>query len=148
TTFTANVSTGGGQQPTFQWQLNGQDVFGATQGIWSTAGLAPYDRVNCMVTSSDPCANPTTASSDTVTVNFPSGVDEVDNSKGLHLYPNPNTGSFTIESESSIQSIEVLSSTGQKVYSSKTEAKKLEVNLPASLANGVYVLRVETDKEV
>jgi hypothetical protein len=144
-TFTANVKAGGGQNPSYQWQLNGNDVGGATQQIWSTSHLAPYDKISCMITSSDPCATPATASSDTVIVNFPSAVGGVQSaSEGMQLFPNPNNGSFKIKAEKEkLKNIVVLNSVGQTVYETKgNDSRELEITL--RVAAGVYLLQVET----
>ncbi|MEY4109734.1 MAG: hypothetical protein RLZZ46_88, partial [Bacteroidota bacterium] len=60
--FTANP-VNGGLNPTFQWQINGVDVTGATGVSFSSSALVNGDVVSVVLTSSDPCANPATTSS-------------------------------------------------------------------------------------
>ncbi|WP_276134998.1 T9SS type A sorting domain-containing protein [Polluticoccus soli] len=147
--FMANVSNGG-YKPTFQWQRNGQNVVGAIHANWSTSGLHPNDKINCIVESSDPCATPKNAYSDTMVVNFPTGIEDINKGESS-LYPNPNNGSFVVylPSAGGYVSIDVVNTVGQKVYSvPMATGTKLEVTLPASVANGAYMLKLTTNEGV
>jgi hypothetical protein len=135
----------GGYMPQFQWRKNGQDIFGAIHANWSANNLAPYDEITCHVTSSDPCAAPTQTLSNKVIINFPAVVTDVNADNGISLYPNPNSGNFTIESKKHIERVEVLNSVGQKVYTVKVGSNRINISLPATLANGVYTLSISTE---
>ncbi len=138
-----------GQNPTFQWQKNGRDVANATFRIWSTSGLAPYDKVNCIVGSSDPCAEPKIKSSDTVEVNFATGVANMEGNDGVMLYPNPNDGSFRLKIQNAkLKSLEVVNVAGQVVYQNNLAVLQSEliIDLPANVAPGLYQLRLHTNK--
>ncbi|WP_276134997.1 T9SS type A sorting domain-containing protein [Polluticoccus soli] len=150
--FMATVSNGG-YQPTFQWQRNGQNVVGAIHANWSTSGLHPNDKINCIVQSSDPCATPKNAFSDTMVVNFPTGINEV-NKGELSLYPNPNNGEFIVNIplapfKGGNLRVDVVDAVGRKVYQSIYQANTptIEIALPASVANGVYMLKLRADEE-
>lgn len=65
-TFTANI-TNGGSAPAYQWQVNGLNV-GTNSNTFSTSVLNNGDVVSCTLTSNDPCANPLTATSNTIAV--------------------------------------------------------------------------------
>lgn len=65
--FTANPTIGG-TNPTYQWRVNGANVPGATSVNYSTSTLNNNDEVHVVMVSNSPCADPTTAISDTITV--------------------------------------------------------------------------------
>jgi hypothetical protein len=136
----------GGYTPQFQWRKNGQDILGAIHANWSANNLAPYDEITCHVTSSDPCATPKETVAAKVIINFPTTVNDVNTDNGISIYPNPNSGNFTIESKThKVTEVELLNSIGQKVYSLKADGKALNISLPASLANGIYTLKLNTE---
>jgi len=62
----------------------------------------------------------------------------------ITLYPNPNTGSFTITGED-IQEIEVFNLLGQSIYSVKNP-QTYTINLP-NAAKGTFFVRITTSKE-
>jgi gliding motility-associated-like protein len=64
-TFTASP-TYGGATPAYQWKLNGSNV-GTNSTVYSGT-FANSDIITCEMTSSEICANPTTATSDAITV--------------------------------------------------------------------------------
>jgi hypothetical protein len=66
-TFTA-TPTNGGSAPTYQWMINGVNVAGQTASIFTTSSLANGNIVSVMMTSNDPCANPTIATSNSITI--------------------------------------------------------------------------------
>ncbi|MCW5920778.1 MAG: hypothetical protein KIS77_00395 [Saprospiraceae bacterium] len=65
-TFTA-IPTNGGATPSYQWKKNGLDV-GTNSNTYTDAGLANGDQISVVLTSSAPCANPLTATSNTITM--------------------------------------------------------------------------------
>src|SRR4029078_8126500 len=64
--FTA-TPVDGGATPSFQWKLNGANV-GTNSLTYQNAALANNDVVTVVMTSSIPCANPTTAASNAITM--------------------------------------------------------------------------------
>ena len=66
-TFTA-TPVNGGAAPTYQWQINGVSVAGATNATFTSTTLNNNDIVTVIMTSNDPCANPVTAASNAVTI--------------------------------------------------------------------------------
>ncbi|MEI7727549.1 MAG: T9SS type A sorting domain-containing protein, partial [Bacteroidota bacterium] len=68
-TFSA-IATGGGTTPIYQWKVNGSNVPGATNNIYSYVP-ANMDVITCLLTSNANCAtgNPATSNTVTMTVN-------------------------------------------------------------------------------
>lgn len=65
-TFTANP-TNGGTTPGYQWQINGAGNFGSNS-TFTTNSLNSGDQVSVIMTSTDPCPNPATATSNVIVV--------------------------------------------------------------------------------
>ncbi len=65
-TFTA-VPNNAGITPSYQWKLNSSNV-GTNSATYTNGGLTTGDVVTCVVTSSDPCALPITATSNAITM--------------------------------------------------------------------------------
>jgi hypothetical protein len=147
-TFYAQV-TNGGYKPTYQWKRNGQDVIGAVQANWSASSLHPYDKISCVVTSTDACASPKLALSDTITVGFPTSINYIRDKDAVVLYPNPNHGRFTVnvggftKAESLL--VEVVNAVGQQVYYNHATAVNgqgaIELSMP-EVASGIYLLKL------
>lgn len=61
------------------------------------------------------------------------------------LYPNPAISDIKISSESTINSIEVFNSLGQKIYQENVKAKEKIIDIN-SFSKGNYIIGVSTDK--
>src|SRR5207247_174954 len=70
-TFTATPTNGG--TPSYQWKLNGKNV-GTNSNTYQNAALVNGDIVTVVMTSSIACANPTTATSNAITITVSSTV--------------------------------------------------------------------------
>ncbi len=74
------------------------------------------------------------------------GIESLANN-GVSIYPNPFIEELTIETNSDkVQRLEILNLMGQTVYTSYINNKKTTINTSA-FANGVYILKLYTDKE-
>ncbi|WP_276134301.1 T9SS type A sorting domain-containing protein [Polluticoccus soli] len=146
-TFTAHVQNGG-PNPKYQWQLNGTNQLGAINATWSAYTLKPFDKVNVLITSDDPCALTKTASSDTITLGFATSVGNIGNAAAFNVYPNPNDGNFRITAYNvSGQSVklELLNAVGQLVYQETISAVNRQIDQAVRLQNiasGVYLLKL------
>lgn len=126
-------------------------------------------------TSSDPTVNPihvyttegtytitltainynctTTVAQTIVVVPFGVGIEELLSDQHLVVYPNPNTGLFTVEVELDAPSemlVELNNVLGQRVYQTKLSDRtywRKEFDM-TSYVKGIYVLRISTDKGV
>lgn len=150
-TLVATV-TNGGAAPTYQWQINGADISGATNAtfVWNT--FANNDMVTCNVEGDGPCGLP---SFNTVFIKVtPVGIAVVAAATGdVRLVPNPNKGTFMVKGELGTAAneevtIEVTDMMGRTVYANKLMAAngKIEqqVQLDNALANGMYFLNVKS----
>ena len=70
-TFTA-TPTNGGSTPQYQWKKGSTNV-GTNSATYTDAALANGDVITCVLTSSDACASPTTATSAGITMTVTSG---------------------------------------------------------------------------
>jgi hypothetical protein len=148
------ISTGGGTQPTFQWLRNGQIIGGATGMTYTTAALNKGDVIIVRMYSSLLCATPSLVLSNAISMQ----ATGIGNTAGndwvvpVSLYPNPNSGRFTIRAGSNPGKkvrVFVSSVIGQSVYQSAFEPPTVkwsqEVSLPDAVANGTYILSMETE---
>lgn len=61
------ATSGGGLTPSYAWKIDGSAA-GTNSASFSSAGLTDGQVVSCVLTSSETCANPTTANSNNVTI--------------------------------------------------------------------------------
>jgi hypothetical protein len=111
----------------------------------TTAGQGSYIIIY-NYTGANGCSN---AAKDTLVVDACVGIDELTSDLGLNVYPNPNTGEFTFEINSSSDitgNISVISIDGRVVYKDAINGNGFisqTINI-TDLANGIYYLRLET----
>lgn len=153
-TFFANV-TWGGTNPTYQWIVDGSPVPGATNSSFA-APFYTTSTVSCTVIGNPPClitASPTANSNTIVIFNLLDVKPLSTGNNSLSLFPNPNTGDFTLSGQlannsNSEVSMEVSNMLGQIVYKGKTTpvngAIKAQIVLEG-VSSGTYLLRVNTE---
>ena len=66
-TFTASP-VNGGHTPSYQWEINGSAISGATSYRYITSSLADQDQITCLLYSNANCPTPNPATSNTVTM--------------------------------------------------------------------------------
>lgn len=67
------------------------------------------------------------------------GMDELSNGNSVGMYPNPANSSVTIQSNTKLEKVELLSITGQIMLSEKGSGTHYQLDL-ANIANGVYMV--------
>ena len=144
--FNANA-TGTFPSTTYQWLRNGTIIPGATSNIYTTSTLTTHDVISVVVHNNKPCSVVDTAVSNT----FPLSVYQVPGSDMVHIYPNPNNGSFSITGNLDIPDnipvqIEITNTLGQIVYQDRTNVISGHVNkqvlLGVNTPQGLYYVKV------
>lgn len=127
--------------------LTGSPAGGAYSGaavsgsLLSIANAGTFTPMYTFTNSSTGCSNSATT---TVIVANCTGINESAKTTGLVVYPNPNNGSFIIQTDNfETKTIEILDVTGRVVYSEVSNSNKLNVNIN-ELANGMYQVRVSS----
>lgn len=126
---------------------------GASTYSWNTTSTNTVISVTPSVTTSYTVTGTTNGCSNTVAITQSvSACTFIDNNVastiGLVVYPNPNTGVFTIVlNNSTTKTIEVMDLTGRVLVSKTTSNDKVDFNIN-TLANGIYYVRIQTDKTV
>ena len=152
-TFTSTVYNAG-VGATYQWLLNGGDIFGATNTTYTKLNVTRYDTVSLLVTSIMACTSPSIKQSNKLTIRPNTSVEDMSSLMyDISLFPNPNDGNFTISGDlqglgSEVLSVAVINPLGQVVYSKDamliagTLNEKINTgNLPS----GIYMLQVSAE---
>jgi hypothetical protein len=72
----------------------------------------------------------------------------INNNSEIHIYPNPNSGLFTIKLENlSEGTIQIMDINGSLVYSKNIKNKEFEVNIQEQPA-GIYFIQVKSGKKI
>ncbi|MCB0700699.1 MAG: T9SS type A sorting domain-containing protein [Chitinophagaceae bacterium] len=136
--------------PAYQWQLNGNDITGANSATWGSTTLKNNDVVSCKIICGDYCARPQTQISNDINMNVSVSVANTKKEEGIvTMYPNPNTGSFTISvssTNSTVSNIEVMDIMGKVVYSEDItkSSKTHDISIP-NIPTGVYSVKISVD---
>ena len=157
TELLTTVVTGAGADPTYQWEINGIPVSGATNSSYSSNSFHNYDSVTCVVTSSGYCQGISTFDWVYITI-VPTGVGSVQyvGVSNIILIPNPNTGAFNIKGSLATTTdedlaVEVTDMLGQVIYKKQIRSDNGKVNqqidLGNNLANGMYILNISGGNE-
>ncbi|MBL7913008.1 MAG: T9SS type A sorting domain-containing protein [Bacteroidia bacterium] len=126
---------------------------GASTYTWNTTANTTVIAVSPTVTTSYTVTGSTNGCSNTFTISQAvspcTGINANTASvNGVLVYPNPNTGIFTIElNNGSVKNIEVMDLTGRVILSSSSVNDKVDFNI-STLANGVYYVRIQSNNTV
>lgn len=140
---TADLSAIYGEGNTYQWQLNGGDIDGATSSTYSTTVPGTYTVV---VTNGSMCSDESNA----VVVSLCTSLDELA-AGAFNLYPNPAENMLNIEffvAEKTSVEVAVYTTAGQLVLSENNlfsaGVNKLQTDISA-LPAGVYVAQLQSN---
>lgn len=122
----------------YNWVSNNILVFAPT------AVVSPNSTTSYTVNGTD--ANGCTGSANiTLNVNACTGLANNGAVAGFNVYPNPNEGTFTVETaNTSVKTIEVMDVTGRLIQSNTSSDQKVNFNL-SGLANGIYYVKLVSD---
>jgi hypothetical protein len=147
----SSVVYNAGVGPTFQWQRNGTDIAGATSSTYTRHNITTYDTITLVVTSTMACVSPAIAVSNALVAHPNTSVNSLNTlPENIELFPNPNSGNFTVkadfnETDINAVSIKVLNPLGQMIFTENTELVNKQLNhqmhidqLPA----GIYLLQI------
>ena len=149
-TFLARPSNGGAE-PKYQWFKNNRPVPGATDSIYVVNDPSLYDRISVQLVSSLECVEERSVMSRSLTTS----IDEQDRNLGLSLYPNPNSGVFTVRAKTNVKTtttveLQIVNAVGQIVYKEQVEMKQGEIkhsiNASDDLAAGAYMLLLSVEE--
>ncbi len=151
-TDTLTVSTPGSTGIfTYQWQKNGLDIPGATNGSYISNAFADNDSITCIVYN-HPCTYYAfgwiyiiISDAGVTSTNMP-GI-------ALHLMPNPNSGTFTLQGTlpgaATQARIQVANMLGQTVYTDVADVQngelKKQITIGNELPEGMYLLHLITN---
>lgn len=73
------------------------------------------------------------------------GVLEQELNAAIRLYPNPNTGEFSLQSEQALTTVEIYNLLGEKVYTKALAKNTKQTKLAAKLKGGIYFVILHTE---
>lgn len=126
---------------------------GATTYSWNTTATTASISVTPSITTSYTVTGTTNGCSNTFIISQAVsgcvGINaNVATTSGILVYPNPNTGEFTIElNNGSVKNIDVMDLTGRVIISNTSSNDKVDFNIN-TLANGVYYVRIQSNNTV
>lgn len=152
--FTA-TPVNGGSSPQYQWTRNGTNVTGATAATWGATTLSNHDTVCVWLTSSEQCPNPKTVkSSNCITVDILTGIEEISDKNALSLFPNPNNGTFTISANGLFDGkaeLQIINSLGQLVgqwNKNIVNGEIFETITMQGLRAGIYLFKIRSKESI
>jgi len=148
-TFTA-VVTNAGPYPAYQWSVNGNTITGATSSVFIYSGFYDNDMVNCEVKGSTLCG--TWGTSNSIQIQLQNvGIRSLYGNESVALYPNPNTGVFSLKgtidfAAGDVCSLSIRDIIGQKIFQSDIKVvngiinEKIDLTKLHPALNGMYIL--------
>ncbi len=114
--------------------------------LLSIAASGTFNPVYSYTNASTGCSN---SASVTVIVSNCTGFNTASaTTSTINVYPNPNQGSFTIDTyNTSEKTIEIVDVTGRVVLFEKATDESIKINI-SDLANGLYQVRIKSENEL
>ena len=113
----------------YQWCLNGNAITGATGQFYTFTQQGVY---TVMVTDNNGCKATSPA--------FTTAVNELKEENAIQLYPNPNSGEFTINVPAK-GTVQIYDMTGRLLQTQEIKKGSTRITLPDALPAGLYLLR-------
>ena len=135
--------TAAGSAVSYQWVSNSSPLLLSGNPI----NVSPNATTIYTVTGTDAngCQKSTTVVQNVISC---VGVNEHTMLSGLHVYPNPTLGEFSVESKNTLNKmIEVIDVTGKVIFSTVSSQHVIKVDLKG-FSNGVYYLKIQTNNSV
>jgi hypothetical protein len=142
--------THGGNSPSYQWQDSmattaWTNIVGATTSTLNYTPATTGVKLRCRLTSNEPCATSTVAMSQPLEfiVTVATAVGNLTNNYGLHLYPNPVTGRFIIDTLSLSdrwKTLDILSLQGKTVMTKNIQGQTIIVVDVSALPGGIFIV--------
>lgn len=131
---TATLTAGGAN--TYTWNTNATTSVIAVSPSVTTSYTVTGTSINGCV------ANAVISQS----VSTCTGIDAKNNAVSLNIYPNPNNGTFTIDTETDLN-VTIVDVLGKTVYFNKLTSGKNQINLN-NLVNGIYIVKAENNGKI
>ncbi len=144
----ATVGVKGGTVPyTYDWSPGGGTKATMSNLSPGTYTITITDKNNCISVLTSALACPVVLNDGEDKGSLPPCCDEMEN---INLYPNPNTGQFTVsitnQESGSTNDVEIYNMLGQKVYSQfAIRSSQFAINI-SDQPNGIYLIRI-ADKD-
>lgn len=147
----SSSNTNGGTSPRFRWTKNGVNITGANTNTYSAVAgtdVKSTDTICVVMISSASCVDPDTVKSCLNILVEPAGINNVADRSVWTLYPNPNSGLFTLTGNTmndNVVHIEIVNALGQSVFVSDALPVNKQVNRQIKLehlASGMYTLKI------
>ncbi|MDX2002311.1 MAG: CUB domain-containing protein [Chitinophagales bacterium] len=143
-TFTASPVNGG--TPSYQWQVDNQNV-GSNTSTLSSGTLVAGQEVQVIMTSSLSCVTNPTVTSNVIEVDVCNGIAGVDKNIDWSLYPNPNEGTFYIDVDMPAAekwTLSIITIQGQQVYAYSGIGSVKALKPEHNLSNGLYLVKISS----
>ena len=145
------VVVNGGSDPLYQWYNGTTAIPGATSATHISTYATGSDSISCRVTRNDACM--LSSFNGLILMVNDLGVATVSNNSSISLYPNPNSGTFTVKGNTGIVadedvSVDVTDMVGQSVYKGLIHSNNGAINeliTMGSIASGNYILTLHSD---